>query len=706
MTDYADLEISLSRRDADMFAVEMRFSQPDDQADRPPERGEADFNFRELRTHVLDPEAYGRALTASLFENPDLRSFLEKTQALVQSAGQRLRLRLLIDRSAPELNNLHWETLRNLQDEGFLAMDENLLFSRFLHSYDWSPVRLRTKGDLRALVVIANPRDLEDDIYEVDGRSLAPVDVEGELSRARDAMKDIKVIEDLVSDPEQPGLVSMDNLLARLRDGYDILYLVCHGALLRRDNQDLHSPREPHLWLEKEDGTADVAAGERLVQRIRDMSTPLRPRLIVLASCQSAGKGASSSADQGALVGLGPRLAQAGVPAVLAMQGNVFMETVAEFMPLFFEELSKDGHLDRAMAAARGAVRERPDWWVPVLFLRLRGGRFWYSPGFSGKQDDFEKWESLTSFIQEGICTVILGQGIFESLLGTRREMALRWAEKHGFPLSPHDREDLPSVAQYLSIRQDPTYLRIAFRAALHDELIRRHAGLLPEEMRQAKKWNASQTLQALQNVADQYWDGDALSPYQKLARLKLPIYINANPGDLLTNALIEAGAKPQIRLCPWNNMIPTSKSIYEDEPTPQEPLVYHLFGHLSEPFSLVMTEDEYFDFLIGVTVNKELIPSSVRAALSSSALLFLGFHMDDWQFRVFFRMVMAQEGKERLSLFSHAAAQIEPEEGRVLDAERARRYLEKYFEGEKISLYWGSSEDFLNALWQHMDEV
>ena len=36
------------------------------------------------------------------------------------------------------------------------------------------------------------------------------------------------------------------------------------------------------------------------------------------------------------------------------------MTTVARFMPVFFRELQRDGQIDRAMAAARGAVRDRP----------------------------------------------------------------------------------------------------------------------------------------------------------------------------------------------------------------------------------------------------------------------------------------------------------------------------------------------------------
>jgi len=40
--------------------------------------------------------------------------------------------------------------------------------------------------------------------------------------------------------------------------------------------------------------------------------------------------------------------------------------------------------------------------------------------------------------------------------------------------------------------------------------------------------------------------------------------------------------------------------------------LVYKLFGQLAEPDSLVLTEDDYFDYLIGVTSNRDLIPEAV----------------------------------------------------------------------------------------------
>jgi hypothetical protein len=86
-----------------------------------------------------------------------------------------------------------------------------------------------------------------------------------------------------------------------------------------------------------------------------------------------------------------------------------------------------------------------------------------------------------------------------------------------------------------------------------------------------------------------------------------------------------------------------------------------------------------------------------------NTSLLFLGFQTDDWELRVFLRYLMAQEGREMLKFYSHATAQVEPDEGRIADVKRTQRYLEEYFRSENIGIYWGSSEDFLTELHRHL---
>ena len=49
----------------------------------------------------------------------------------------------------PSYTELRWETLRDPRDGAALLAGEGLLFSRYLSSADWRPVRLRPQSELR-----------------------------------------------------------------------------------------------------------------------------------------------------------------------------------------------------------------------------------------------------------------------------------------------------------------------------------------------------------------------------------------------------------------------------------------------------------------------------------------------------------------------------------------------------------------------------
>jgi hypothetical protein len=689
MGKYADLEISLHRHDAESYSLEFRFNQPESDADIRLGQGEqilAKINLEELQQVSYDPLSYGKKLSEYVFVDPGARSAFDQARTSAQTLDAPIRLRLLIGASAPELHSIRWETLLDPQDNSPLVTGENLLFSRYLSSLDWRPVKLRPKGELRALVLIANPSDLSD-------HNFAPVDVESEFARAKDGLGDIPVVGIPGEDYDQRA--TLDNLIKSFRHpgngAFDILYLVCHGAMIKD---------EPWLWLENEQGEVARIAGNELVIRLNELTQ--RPRLIVLASCQSA----SSSAGD-AFSALGPRLAQSGIPAVIAMQGNISMETVAKFMPVFFAELNRDGQIDRAMAVGRGSVRMHADYWMPVLFMRLKSGRIWYVPGFRDERDGFEKWPALMKTITRQQVTPILGPGLFEPIFGTWREIAQRWAETYRYPMASHERESLPQVAQYLAINQYHGFPLEEFEDYLKLEIQDEHRDDLSDELLKS----STSLHQLIQALGEKWRERDPSEPSQVLAQLPLPIYITTNVHNLLCSALEEAGKDPQILLCPWNEYVEQSETIFDKEPdyypSPEKPLVYHLFGHLDEPDSVVLTEDDYFDFLIGVTGNKDLIPPVVRRALSDSALLFLGYHMDEWNFRVLFRSLLSKQGGGRRDRYAHIAAQIEPSEGRILSPERARRYLETYFsKGADISIFWGSAQDFLKELLSHWNKT
>lgn len=715
-----DMELSLHRVESKEFKgtqryrVELRFRDPNDEGAREPVWGESRFDFDALRSAQTDADTYGEALTRSLFADEALLAGFQDFRNRVYAAGGEdaaLRLRLYVGPSAPELQTLRWETLRQPDTGRRLLTDQRVFFSRFLSGPDWRPVLLRAQENLRTLVVIANPSDIGDQATDEGGWPELPrLMVEEEERFARASLRDFNPT--LLSTGEATASAIFD----RLRDEFDILYLVCHGVL--------DESGEPWLILEGEDGRAQELSGREFAERLDDLKH--RPRLIVLASCQSAGTGnasgpaaptdaaaeeddAASQRNHHALSACAPRLMRVGIPAVLAMQGRVLMSTVGKFMRVFFDELRRDGQIDRAMAVARGAVRDEPDSWAPVLYMRLLSGRIWYVPGFSSEGENEECWPALLARIDNRSCTPILGAGLLEPLIGSTREIARHWAEQHHFPMFPSDQDDLPQVAQYLSIVHEDFYLRDAFVR----ELLRQVGYEIGADEEDEDKWAVLR--RALSEAGARLREANPSEAHRVLASLKCPLYVTTNPDSLLDDALKAAGKEPRTELCRWREGVAWSPSVFDEAgtgvedddedkgymPRVKQPLVYHLFGHLGLPDSLVLTEDNYFDYLIGVSRRgkENPIPQVVRTALTGTALLFVGFKIDDWDFRVFFRSLMNQEGRVLLKRFKHVAVQVDPESERFLDPERARHYLKQYFVGADIYVYWGSTADFIAEL-------
>jgi len=463
----------------------------------------------------------------------------------------------------------------------------------------------------------------------------------------------------------------------------DILYLAAHGTVANG---------EPRIWLEDDDGKAAITSADELTVRIRELQQ--QPRLIVLASCQSAGKGAGE-----ALQAIGPQLAQAGVPAVIAMQGNISMDSVKKIMPVFFTELQKDGQIDRALAVARGSIRDAQDYWMPVLFMRLRSGKIWYVPGVSDDGEEFEKWPSVLSSIRSLQLTPILGAGLYEPLIGTWREWATALADQVDFPLSTSSRESFPQVMQYLMVSQDLPTMFDAFTNYLRKTLQTRFADDLSDDL----KGDAADLHALLALCGGKLRERNENEQHKVLAKLKLPIYITTNCDNLMTDALKEAGADPKVEIYHWKDLGDLyPPSVFDGtnySPSPQQPLVYHLFGHISVLESMVLTEDDYFDFLRGISSQKDLIPPCVRKALANAATMFLGFQLDDWAFRVFFHSMMNPETSRIRARYSHVGVQVGLDETQNISPKRARKYLEKYFDDAEITIYWGNSSDFLTEL-------
>ncbi|MGO9902617.1 MAG: SIR2 family NAD-dependent protein deacylase [Solirubrobacteraceae bacterium] len=272
-------------------------------------------------------------------------------------------------------------------------------------------------------------------------------------------------------------------------------------------------------------------------------------------------------------------------------------------------------------------------------------------------------WGLLLERVRAGLCTPFLGAGAVTPALPLAGEIARRWSREHDYPLG--DVHDLARVAQYLSVAvEDGMWPK---------ELITRELSCLP---------------------LPDFDNGHEI--HSVLASLPLPLYITTNYDNTMVEALRAAGREPRQEVCRWNRSLAVAGRQKLPQPTVHDPLVYHLHGHFGMPESLVLTEDDYLDFLVNVAREADRIPHFVKRALSETSLMFVGYGLADWDFRVVHRGLVSQleSGLRRMSVTVQ-----------LPDPVAAQEYLGMYFKTMSTNVYWGTAAEFANELDTRWDE-
>jgi hypothetical protein len=701
MIKHADLQVLLQWRGDGGFDLSILFNAPGDVEDYQyfaPDPVLIDMD--RLGGHVDDAKSYGVELARMLFSH-GASLYLDRAVRLAHEMP--VYVRLMIDESAPlRYQSIRWEALRDPASKSRLSTVENIRFSRYVSNPEGIPPSpLKLRDQLSALVVVANPAGIEG---HSDGLTqLSPIDVAEEVDRATGALTGMSV-----RFLGEGGVrTTMSNILEALREGeINVLYLVCHGML---------DERGPVLFLENDRGNVDRVHGAALAERIRDLGASV-PTLAALVSCQSGGPDqrvtgaveAPVDADPAvpavdavvesrtALTALGPLLSRAGCAVVVAMQGNVAMDTAARFLPRFFKELNKDGIAARAMSVARAEISEEPDWYVPVLYSRLKRGSAWYLPRFGNETK--KRFDALHVRIADKACTPIVGSGIAaeDGILPTREKLAEGWAERRQMPVIGDARTDLASVSRYVAVDSRERGVARAEMAQFLRNWMKTTYGRDHPDL----DWRDADLHGLIAAVGHRVRRrSEGRDCYSRLARLELPVFVTSSWTSLLEDALVDAGKPPVSTHFEWYRSMPSTTP--EDLGfTPDRPLVYHLFGTLEVPVSLVLTEDDYFTWLRAWVkqVDKGAgIPDYVKPPLMERSLLFVGSTFDDWEFRMIFQAIKSFEGR-LLGESRHIGVQFEPGTLRV-EPEAAQDYLETYLDADELDPYWGRCSEFLEEL-------
>ncbi len=306
---------------------------------------------------------------------------------------------------------------------------------------------------------------------------------------------------------------------------------------------------------------------------------------------------------------------------------------------------------------------------------------------------------------------------ISEPLPTVDEQLAMLWSANLNYPFPDNNR--LARVAQFNHITSDDSeQAKTRYLAFLKQTLL---------ALANSSDPDAADIVEELQNQVDELSFSDIVSELdyprfetedenslRLLARLNtLPIYVTTSYYDFMERALRAEGRQPRTQICFWRGMpsgvLDEHMPQKEYVPTAENPVVYHLHGYERYPTTLVLSEDDYTDFLVSVSQpidpNAPIIPVYLLSALAESMLLLLGYRLQDWDFRALFRGIITAQ-KRIDSLFSLAIQLTPGPEDGVIDSQTAQRYLEEYFDSSRFKVEWGEPADFVKRLWDEWNKV
>lgn len=324
------------------------------------------------------------------------------------------------------------------------------------------------------------------------------------------------------------------------------------------------------------------------------------------------------------------------------------------------------------------------------------------------------QWSFLTELISMGKCTPLLSNSVILDYVFDGQNVNMLWADHIEYPMP--DKDNLAHVSQYLSVINGDEFLakvnyltflkRLLLAQARENTIAQMDATYLATLNEEIGRLTVSQVIKRLgfHNFSDK--SNNALSI---LASLPFPVYLTTSYHCLLEDVLTAVGKTPHTDYYRWSEELEESHFVDATaaiKPSVEQPLVYHLFGVDSNPGSLVLTEENHFEFFEHIAHDLERsqgVPDAVRHALAASSLFMLGYDLQSWAFRVLFRGPIKAIFNQRRPLSLSIQFEPQPEAG-VTNTDSVRRYLNDYFRGYKFNIFWGDVSSFMQQLQSHWD--
>ena len=280
----------------------------------------------------------------------------------------------------------------------------------------------------------------------------------------------------------------------------------------------------------------------------------------------------------------------------------------------------------------------------------------------------------------------------------------MKLAEKYNYPLS--DTHDLAKVARFIGLNA-PQDLRAEYTRLLRRSLFD-YLGIKPTKEDRQRYADANFT----ETAAGIGWAEKVLALHENeihhlLAELRLPLYMTTNSDSFMSEALRAQGFASVRRAGPrWVQAVAgTPQYTLDPEPSRENPVVFHLDGYDDDPQQashLVLSEDDFLAHFVRLSRDhNDVLPMDVIGMLGESSFLFLGYSLDDWEFRVVLQGLVAALNRPK-----KVNVGVQLDEAGGPDEERIIEYLGEYLGQYDIKIYWGTPQQFVTELygeWQKL---
>lgn len=349
LNDYLDFEIEVQPRRGKRYPLRVRspvgetqgyLVLPNRQADHDLLRRLSSFNTNEDSLRRI-----GRLLFDALFRGEVANAYTASRSKLGPRQGLRIRLRMEADNY--DFIGLPWEFLTDRKDRR-LVMDDAPVVRHLRLSCEEPP--LKADLPLRVLLTAA--------------QACAHADVARELDAIHEALQPLGAHVKVHCEPH----LTTRRLRDHLENGYHIWHFVGHGGW----NENKSAVQ---LQFEDLQGDPVWVSAQTLSERLSRSEL----RLVVLNACDSARLALEP------FRAIAPALMSAGIPAVVAQQFSVEVPAARAFAADFYSELACGRPLEACVTKGRHAANDvagdsRPDWGIPVVYMRAANGKLFDLP--------------------------------------------------------------------------------------------------------------------------------------------------------------------------------------------------------------------------------------------------------------------------------------------------------------------------------------